>query len=89
MWNREQAVEFAESSADAAIDQWDEYPDAVGSYADNVVDSMNEQRVDGNDHQFAIAAYWDRLRARADNPPRWMSPSLVAPLRARLAQEAR
>ena len=89
MWDVAEAIGFAESSADSAVDQWDEYPDAVGSFADNVVDSCNERRASAVVNQLAIAAYWDRLRALADNPPRWVSPSLLEPLRARLAQEAR
>jgi len=88
MWNREQAVGFAEQSASAAIDQLFEYEDSVASHEDNLIDSMNEQGVNPMHQDLARNAYWARLRHLADNPNRWMNPERVDALRARLLQAA-
>lgn len=47
MMNREQAVEFAASSADMAVDQACAFPsvqDAVASYRENVRDTLKDER---------------------------------------------
>jgi hypothetical protein len=42
--NRTEALAFARSSADTAIDQASEYEDSVASYRDNVRDTLKDER---------------------------------------------
>ena len=47
MMTLQQAIEFAESSAEMAFDQRSEYgtlADAIASHADNVRDTLNDER---------------------------------------------
>jgi len=47
MMTLQQAIEFAESSAEMAFDQRNEYgtlADAIASHADNVRDTLNDER---------------------------------------------
>lgn len=50
-------IEFAIASANEAFDQRAAYADPVGSYFDNVVDTLNEYKVTGQMYHSALAQY--------------------------------
>ena len=54
-------IEFAVASANEAHDQRDAYADPVGSYFDNVVDTLNEKGITGNEYHQAIEQYRETI----------------------------
>lgn len=54
------AVEIARANAASAIDQWDEYEDAVSAYATNVRDSLDEEGLRVHT-AYALKAYYARI----------------------------
>lgn len=55
--NAKQVIEFAVSSASSAYDQRDAYSDAIASYRDNLIDTMNDEKVDEYNYRDALAVY--------------------------------
>jgi hypothetical protein len=55
------SIEFAVASAEEAFDQRGAYTDPIGSYFDNVVDTLNEKGVTGNEYHQAIEQYRDTI----------------------------
>jgi hypothetical protein len=55
------SIEFAVASAEEAFDQRGAYADPIGSYFDNVVDTLNEKGITGNEYHQAIDKYRDTI----------------------------
>lgn len=60
-----QMIEFAASSARMALDRRDAYEDAIGSFRDNVIDTLNDEGADANTHRRALAKF-DAIVARVN-----------------------
>lgn len=57
MMNWLEAIEFARASAREAIDQASAYEDPIGSFRDNVVDTLNDEHADEFTMRDALDAF--------------------------------
>lgn len=69
--NRSQAIEFAASSALTAIDQRDAYTDSFASYRENLIDTMNDEGVTGQDYLDALEMYDSECKILKDKQLAW------------------
>lgn len=63
MMNRQEALSFAKSSASMAADQKAAYDDAASAFFDNLIDTLNDEKVIGNDYHDALQVYQDTIAA--------------------------